>query len=207
LSLNPPKVGQVPESRTEHRSRCSCSARRAFAFPNRCYPLASGAARYPLALCRTRRDAITVAAARLDGNKLRWERVLLIDGIAVRAGDFVSITLDDFDVDPQTKPVLRAALERTPVSLGLTDDLADGIIAKRIIELAKAGDRNPDLLCEAALEKYAVDCGETKHASCRRPASGALQMTSALACISAPQGRTIVITAAAARGLGNSPKL
>ena len=65
----------------------------------------------------------------------------------------MSITLDDFDVDPQIKPVLRVALERTRVSLGLTDDLADGIIAKQIIEFAKAGERNPDFLCEAALKK------------------------------------------------------
>ena len=65
----------------------------------------------------------------------------------------MSITLDDFDVNPQTKPVLRVALERTRVSLGLTDDLADGIIARQIIELAKAGERNPDLLCERALKK------------------------------------------------------
>jgi hypothetical protein len=65
----------------------------------------------------------------------------------------MSITLDDFDVDLQTKPVLRVALERTRVSLGLTDDLADGIIAKQIIELAKAGERNPDVLCEGALKE------------------------------------------------------
>jgi hypothetical protein len=31
--------------------------------------------------------------------------------------------------------------------------LADGIIAKQIVELAKTGERNPDLLCEAALKK------------------------------------------------------
>jgi hypothetical protein len=65
----------------------------------------------------------------------------------------MSITLDDFDVDPQTKPILRVALERTRVSLGLTDNLADGMIAKQIIELAKAGERNPDLLSEGALAK------------------------------------------------------
>jgi hypothetical protein len=41
----------------------------------------------------------------------------------------------------------------TRVSLGLTDNFADGIIAKRIVELAKAGERNPDLLFEGALEK------------------------------------------------------
>jgi hypothetical protein len=62
----------------------------------------------------------------------------------------MSITLDDFDVDSQTKSVLRVALERTRVSLGLTDDLADGIIAKQIIECAKAGEHNPDVLYEAA---------------------------------------------------------
>jgi hypothetical protein len=61
--------------------------------------------------------------------------------------------LDDFDVDPETKQVLRMAVERTRMSLGLTDDLADGIIANQIIEFAKAGERNPDLLCEGALKK------------------------------------------------------
>ena len=33
-----------------------------------------------------------------------------------------------------------------------TDDFANGIIAKRIIELARAGERRPDLLCEGALK-------------------------------------------------------
>jgi hypothetical protein len=53
--------------------------------------------------------------------------------------------LDDFDVDPETKRVLRVALEMTRISLGLADDLANGIIAKRIVELAKAGERDPHL--------------------------------------------------------------
>jgi hypothetical protein len=44
-------------------------------------------------------------------------------------------------------------LDTTRVALGLADDLANGIIAKRIIELAKAGERNPDLLRQGALEK------------------------------------------------------
>jgi hypothetical protein len=63
------------------------------------------------------------------------------------------ITLDDFDVDPEIKPVLRVALEMTRESLGLADDFANGIIAKRIVELAKAGERNPHLLCEGAIEQ------------------------------------------------------
>jgi hypothetical protein len=61
--------------------------------------------------------------------------------------------LGDFDVDRETKRVLGVALEMTRVSLGLADDFANGIIAKRIVELAKAGERNPDLLSEGAVGK------------------------------------------------------
>ena len=66
----------------------------------------------------------------------------------------MSITpyLGDFDANPETKRVLGVALEMTRVSLGLADDFADGIITKRIVERAKAGERNPDLLCQGALE-------------------------------------------------------
>src|SRR5215475_1018935 len=67
----------------------------------------------------------------------------------------MSITpyLGDFDANPETKRVLGVALEMTRVSLGLADDFANGIIAKRIVERAKAGERNPDLLCQGALEE------------------------------------------------------
>jgi hypothetical protein len=41
----------------------------------------------------------------------------------------------------------------TRAALGLADDFANGIIGKRIIELARAGERNPDVLCEGALKK------------------------------------------------------
>jgi hypothetical protein len=61
--------------------------------------------------------------------------------------------LVELDVDPETRRVLDVALEMTRVSLGLTDDFANGIIAKRIIELAEAGERNPSLLCEGALKR------------------------------------------------------
>ena len=61
--------------------------------------------------------------------------------------------LKEFDADHKTKRVLAVALEMTRVSHGLTDDLADGIIAKQIIEFAKAGERNPELLCEAASKR------------------------------------------------------
>jgi len=70
----------------------------------------------------------------------------------------MSITpyLGDFDASPETKRVLGVALEMTRVSLGLGDNFADGIIARRIVQLAKAGERNPDLLCKGARDEL---CG------------------------------------------------
>ena len=67
----------------------------------------------------------------------------------------MSITpyLEQLDANPETKRVLAVALEMTRVSLGLTDNLADGIIAKQIVELARTGERSPHVLCEAALKK------------------------------------------------------
>src|SRR5262249_36818528 len=53
----------------------------------------------------------------------------------------------------------------------LTDDLAHGIIAKQIVELAKPGERNPDLLCEAALKKLHGICIATSTLRAKRRAS------------------------------------
>ena len=61
--------------------------------------------------------------------------------------------LGDFDLDAETNRVLDVALEMTRAALGLADDFANGIIARQIIELARGGERNPDVLCEAALKK------------------------------------------------------
>jgi hypothetical protein len=41
----------------------------------------------------------------------------------------------------------------TRAALGLADEFASGIIAKQIVELARARERHPDVLCEGALEK------------------------------------------------------
>jgi hypothetical protein len=70
------------------------------------------------------------------------------------------------DLDPDTKRVLGVALEKTRVSLGLADDFADGIIAKRLVELAKAGECNPDLLCQGAVAQL---CGRTDRESVQAP--------------------------------------
>jgi hypothetical protein len=61
--------------------------------------------------------------------------------------------LGDFNVDAETSRVLDIAVEMTREALGLADDFANGLIARQIVELARAGERNPDLLREGALEK------------------------------------------------------
>jgi hypothetical protein len=61
--------------------------------------------------------------------------------------------LDTTNVDPETKRVLGVALEMTRKCLGLEDDFANGMIANKVIEIAKTGERDPDLLCEGALKK------------------------------------------------------
>jgi hypothetical protein len=73
-------------------------------------------------------------------------------GIIFRDG-LIMPYLDAANVDLETKRVLDVALEMTRKSLGLEDDFANGMIAKQLIEIAKTGERNPDLLCEGALKK------------------------------------------------------
>jgi hypothetical protein len=80
---------------------------------------------------------------------LRTDEIAFGGGFAMAIASY----LDGFDADPETKRVLNVALEMTRAALGLADDFANGIIAKRIIELAEAGERNPVLLCEGALKK------------------------------------------------------
>jgi hypothetical protein len=65
----------------------------------------------------------------------------------------LTIYLDGYKPDPETKRVMGVAFELARVALRLADrdDPAIAILAKRIIALAKEGERNPDLLCERAL--------------------------------------------------------
>src|SRR6185437_6139869 len=89
------------------------------------------------------------------GNKWRYEQVCSPDGMS-SAGVYQWFSRGysgDFDVDAETTRVLDVALEMTRAALGLVDDFANGIIARQIVEIARAGERNPDLLCEGALKK------------------------------------------------------
>jgi hypothetical protein len=56
--------------------------------------------------------------------------------------------------DPETKRVLGMAFEMTCIALriGDCDEGVKQAIADKIVDLAKTGERNPDVLCEQALK-------------------------------------------------------
>ena len=56
--------------------------------------------------------------------------------------------------DPEVKRILGIAFEMVCITLriGDADDGVKQAIATKIIDLAKAGERNPDILCERVLE-------------------------------------------------------
>jgi hypothetical protein len=58
--------------------------------------------------------------------------------------------------DPETTRIMGVALEmaRVAVKRDWGGIYASHIIANQIIELAKAGERNPDVLCEQALSYF-----------------------------------------------------
>jgi hypothetical protein len=53
--------------------------------------------------------------------------------------------------DPETVRLLGIAFETARAAVNRSADLTDEMMARTIIELAKAGERNVDALCEAAL--------------------------------------------------------
>jgi hypothetical protein len=60
--------------------------------------------------------------------------------------------LDGFPFDEEAKRVMGIAFEMVCVALRIDRaDPAAAIAAKKIIERAKAGERNPDRLCDDAL--------------------------------------------------------
>jgi hypothetical protein len=64
--------------------------------------------------------------------------------------------VDDSEFDPETKRIMDAAFEMARKALQLGDErkLANERIAKSIVELAKAGEYNADLLCESVLREF-----------------------------------------------------
>ena len=61
--------------------------------------------------------------------------------------------MNGFRTDPETRRLMGLAFELTRVTLRLSDrkDPIIQLVADRIIELAKTGERNPERLCDLAL--------------------------------------------------------
>jgi hypothetical protein len=68
----------------------------------------------------------------------------------------IGLFIEGMSFDPDTRRVIGVAFEMTCTALRLTDcgDMANGFVAKGIIEFAKTGERNPDLLCEGVLKEF-----------------------------------------------------
>jgi hypothetical protein len=64
--------------------------------------------------------------------------------------------LDGQQFDPETKRVMGIAFEIARAALRLEDrsDPICSLVAHKIIELAKAGERDPDILSERALTSF-----------------------------------------------------
>ena len=84
-----------------------------------------------------------------------------VRSVPFRRGFCMPITLDDFDVDPETKPVLRVALEMTRVSLGLADDFATGSSPSASSNLPRPASAIPISCVKAQLRNCAGICTET----------------------------------------------
>ncbi|MEA2960442.1 MAG: hypothetical protein QOI46_540 [Alphaproteobacteria bacterium] len=64
--------------------------------------------------------------------------------------------LDGQKFDPETIRVMGLAFEMALVALRLADrgDLANEVLARKIMDLAKAGERDPERLCEGVLHEF-----------------------------------------------------
>ena len=63
--------------------------------------------------------------------------------------------LDGSQFDPETKRIMGVAFELAHAALARDwGDHANTILAERIIELAKSGELNPDILCERVLSHF-----------------------------------------------------
>ena len=64
--------------------------------------------------------------------------------------------LDGHKFDPETIRVMGIAFEIALVALKLAyrGDLANEIVAQKIIALAKAGERDPERLCDGVMKEF-----------------------------------------------------
>ena len=63
--------------------------------------------------------------------------------------------------DPETLRIMGLAYEMATIALRLVDrgDIANEVVARKIIELAKAGEHDPECLCDAVLQRWRAAIG------------------------------------------------
>jgi len=71
------------------------------------------------------------------------------------SGQWITPFLDGQQFDTETKRIVGIAFEMARIALGLTER-TDPILMRSSpnVELAKAGERNPDILCEGVVENF-----------------------------------------------------
>jgi hypothetical protein len=64
--------------------------------------------------------------------------------------------------DSETMRLMGLAYELTLVSLRLVDrgDIANNVVAQKIIEIAKTGERDPERLCEEVVSHWRADSSQ-----------------------------------------------
>ncbi len=69
--------------------------------------------------------------------------------------------------DPETMRLMGLAYELTLISLRVVDrgDIANNVVAQKLIELAKSGERDPERLCEAVLNQWRAAVPPTHRAA------------------------------------------
>jgi hypothetical protein len=73
----------------------------------------------------------------------------------ITRGICIISAIADSGAGPETKRVMAVALEMARAALQLGDQsILWERIAKKIIDLTKTGELNPDVLCEAVLKEY-----------------------------------------------------
>src|SRR5712671_1391749 len=97
---------------------------------------------------------LSFVACRTDGARRKWlngfHRYFCAASMPIRP------YLDGQKFDPETIRVMGIAFEMALVALRLADrgDLANEVVARQIINLAKAGERDPERLCEAMMKEF-----------------------------------------------------
>ena len=83
----------------------------------------------------------------------------------------IRLHLDGEKFDPETIRVMGLAFEMALVALRLADrgDLANDVLARKIMDLAKAGERDPERLCEGVLHEFRAPPPQSAFPTARIP--------------------------------------